>query len=80
MVFMLADALLAAILGEGVFGIKIAPVAIAADQAGGGEAVGRDIQPDLALGEVGVAGLVIEPGDARACADVRPARSPPRRS
>ena len=65
MVFMLADALLAAILGEGVLGIKLAPVAIAAHQAGGGQAVGRHVQPHLALGEIGVAGLVIEPGDAR---------------
>ncbi len=32
---MLADALLAAILGEGIFGIELAPVAIAADQAPG---------------------------------------------
>ena len=62
---MLADALLAAVLGEGVLGIEIAPVAVAADQAGAGKAVGRNVQPDLALGEIGIAGLVIEPGDAR---------------
>ncbi len=40
MILMLADALLAAVLGEGVFGIEIAPVAIAADQAGAAQTVG----------------------------------------
>src|SRR5436190_19594152 len=62
---MLAGALLAAILGEGVLGIEVAPVAVAAQQSGGAEAIGGDVEADLAIGEVGVAGLVIEPGDAR---------------
>ena len=62
---MLAHTLLAAILGESVLGIQVAPVAIAGDQAGGRQAVGRQGQLDLAIGEIGVAGLVIEPRDAR---------------
>src|SRR3569623_1659398 len=62
---MLANALLATILGEGVFGIEIAPVAITADQTGAAKTIRRDIQLDLALGVVGVTGLVIEPGYAR---------------
>ncbi len=62
---MLTDTLLPAILGKGILGIKVAPVTIAADQARGGMAVRRDIQPDPGIGEVGIAGLVIEPGDAR---------------
>src|SRR6185312_11984116 len=65
MILVLADALLAAILGKGVFGIELAPVAVAADQAGAAQAVGCNVQLDLALGEIGVAGLVIDPGDAR---------------
>src|SRR6185369_10374219 len=65
MVLVLADALLAAILGKCVLGIEIAPVAITADQAGAARTIRRDVQLDLAFGEIGVAGLVIEPGDAR---------------
>src|SRR6185437_477712 len=64
-ILMLADALLAAVLGKGVLGVKLAPVAIAADQAAAGKTVGSKLQPDLALGKIGVAGLVVEPGDAR---------------
>ena len=63
-IFMLADSLLAAILGEGVFGIEIAPVAVAADQARG-IAVGADGQPNASLAEIGVAGVIVEPGNAR---------------
>ena len=53
-------ALLAAVLGEGVFDIELAPVAIAADQAGSA-AVRADGQADAPLAEIGIAQLVGEP-------------------
>src|SRR5579872_6927218 len=62
MVLMFADALLPAILGESIFGIKVTPVAVTANQTGAALAIWRHVQPDPAIGEVGVAGLVIEPG------------------
>src|SRR6185312_11016020 len=51
-------------LGEGVLTIKIAPVAIAADQAGR-KAIRPDLQTNSSLVKIGIAHLVGKPAEPR---------------
>src|SRR4051794_8495408 len=63
-IFMLANALLAAVLSKNILGVQVAPVAIAAHKAHR-HAVRTNDHPDLALTEPGIAGLIVKPGDLR---------------